>query len=107
MKRKYAETRMNLILTKEDGKRISYKEDENGLTITVDVHGCSVKKAEWLIRNIIAVVHQIAFTLLVIHGYVHGTKILEMIRNDFENSRVVTIRRYQVNNGETELAVAA
>lgn len=107
MKKRYAEARMSMILTKEDSSRISYKEDENGLTITVDVHGCSVKKAEWLVHNIIAVIHRIAFTLLVIHGYIHGTKILEMLRNEFESPRVVSICKYQENNGETMLSVAA
>ena len=67
---------------------------------------CGAAVAIYLNNNIIAVI-QYAFTLLVIHGYVHGTKILEMIRNRFENTRTVSIKRYQVNNGETEIVIAA
>lgn len=106
MKKRYAETRMHMVLTEEDNERIRYEEDEDGLTVTVDVHGLSARRAQRLINNIIAVI-QYAFTLLVIHGYVHGTKILEMIRNRFENTRTVSIKRYQVNNGETEIVIAA
>lgn len=69
--------KLSFLLTKEDCKRIKIKSN----TISIDLHGLSVGKAGWLIR-LVGVLANGEYDIVLIHGFVHGTKIKEFIWNN-------------------------
>ena len=72
------EERMNMILNPDDFERISFCNPDY---IKLDVHGLSVRSAIHLIKNISCLWNK-PFDCEVIHGYNHGTKILQALRSE-------------------------
>ncbi len=78
-------SRLKLILTKDELDRISVQEKKNGkISITADVHGMKCNEAKRFIINIV----RIAFQIVIIHGYNHGTAIKEMLAQNFSNDHI-------------------
>lgn len=97
--------KLQMIFAGDELRRISVRDDFAGnVLIIADVHGMSLSKARRFINNIINVI-QTAFKLLVIHGYVHGTAIKEMLTNEFHNGHVSAKYPSQVNKGVTYLVI--
>lgn len=93
------------IFTKEELLRINQSSD--GSLITVDVHGMSRAKAMRFVKNLIALnFRSHNFNLEVIHGYNHGTLIMEALRESEISPRVNGISTLIWNPGVTVLSVA-
>lgn len=73
--------------------------------IIVDVHGLTCKGAERFINNIVNVTRGCC-TVEVIHGYQHGTRIKEMLRQKFKNPSIKEIVGDKWNLGVTYLRPA-
>ncbi len=100
-------SRLRMILTIDELDRINISQDlNNEITIIVDVHGMTCIKARKLINNIINVI-QVAFQLIIIHGYNHGTAIKDMLANNFSNSHIRTKYTDSYNYGVTHMLIAA
>lgn len=90
----------------DEGKRISVTETPSGnLSVSIDVHGLKCWQAERSIRNLINLA-RCPFTLTIIHGYNHGTAILDMVRNDLASSHIKSRYADNYNPGVTYLAIA-
>lgn len=90
----------------EDAGRICISETSAGsLTIVMDAHGMKCWQAERSINNLINLVRR-PFRLTVIHGYNHGTAILDMVRNKLQNNRISARYEDMYNRGITYLAIA-
>ena len=74
--------RLGMIFTQTDINRITIKETDSKLQVTVDVHGMKCCEAKKFINNIINAVRT-AFKLVIIHGYNHGTAIKDMLKSVF------------------------
>ena len=99
-------SRLRMVLTNDELDRITVKERESGkIRITADVHGMKCYEARRFINNIINIV-RIAFQLVIIHGYNHGTAILDMVRNDLASSHIKSRYADNYNPGVTYLAIA-
>lgn len=81
---------------------------EGNKKLVLDVHGFSVKKAKNTINHIIALNNN-SFTLEVIHGYVHGTAIKEVVNDTTNtiNKRIQKRKTFTSNYGITKLEIAA
>ena len=67
--------RLKMILTQEEINRLKITESNSEhIKIIADVHGMKCYEARRFINNIINIV-RIAFQLVIIHGYNHGTAI--------------------------------
>ncbi len=73
--------------------------------IIIDVHELSCQEAKQFINNVINISFG-SFTVEVIHGYRHGTKIKDMLRKKFLNPYIKLIIPDQVNLGVTYLQPA-
>lgn len=81
-------TRLKMVLTQSELDRISIFEYVSGDTcITADVHGMKCHEVKRFINNIINIV-RIAFRLVIIHGYNHGTAIKDMLAQNFNNNHI-------------------
>lgn len=96
--------RLQLILTKEELKRISINDKEK--EITVDVHRMHRKEAKRLIKNLICLVRE-AFKIIIIHGYNSGVTLQQMFRREFNGGRVDEILVFDENPGLTKFNIAA
>lgn len=86
--------------------RIQISQKNNGeLSVVVDVHGMKCRQAERFINNLINIA-RCQFVMTVIHGYNHGTAILEMVRNEVNNRHIVNRYTDNYNRGVTYLAIA-
>ncbi len=86
--------------------RIQISQKNNGeLSVVVDVHGMKCRQAERFINNLINIA-RCQFVMTVIHGYNHGTAILEMVRNELNNRHIVNRYTDNYNRGVTYLAIA-
>ncbi len=100
-------SRLNMILTTDELKRIQVLQNaDEKLMIIVDVHGMTCTKARKFINNIINVV-RVAFQLIIIHGYNHGTAIKDMLANSFTNSHISKKYTDSFNYGITHMLIAA
>lgn len=97
-------SRLELILTQEEMKRITI--NERWQEITVDVHGLHKGEARRLIRNVIHLIRN-AFTMTIVHGYNNGVALQQMFRSTFADHRVTGIRLIEKNQGVTEYDVTA
>jgi len=98
-------TKLSFIMWGEDLNRFSVTVNEDGETvIRVDIHHLTKKAAEKVLQGIISL-NRFPFTLDVVHGYNHGTALLEMIRNEFSNQRIQRIYSNSYNPGETYLVI--
>ena len=99
--------RLKMIFTQEEIDRLSITEiDENQVRIIADVHGMKCSQARRFINNIINAV-RVAFQLIIIHGYNHGTAIKDMLSEDFSNSHIMEQHVDLYNQGVTHMLIAA
>ena len=89
----------------KDVRRLTYAQSSGGDTVLVDVHGMKCWQAKQFINNIINLSNR-PFRLTVIHGYNHGTAIMDMVRNRLDNKRIMERAADQFNLGITYLAIA-
>ena len=100
-------SRLKMIFTQEEINRLKITEiDENKIRIIADVHGMKCSQARRFINNIINAV-RVAFQLIVIHGYNHGTAIKDMLAENFSNSHIVEQHADFYNQGVTHMYIAA
>ena len=85
--------------------RLTIYEGES-ISIRVDVHGLSRPEARRLIINTVNIGCNMAYTLMIIHGFHHGSAIKDMLANDFSLSRVHSNWPDPVNPGVTYLSIA-
>lgn len=72
------------------------------MKISVDVHGLTCREAKRFISNVINISRGFC-TIEIIHGYRHGTRIKDMLRNGFSNPNVKEIVADFRNYGITYL----
>lgn len=89
----------------EDFRRLTYVHSSGEDVVSVDVHGMKCWQAKRFINNIINLANR-PFRLTVIHGYNHGTAILDMVRNHLENKHIIERTDDPNNQGITYLAIA-
>lgn len=100
-------TRLKMVLTQSEMNRIKISESRSGkIRITADVHGMKCYEARRFINNIINIV-RIAFQLVIIHGYNHGTAIKEMLAQIFSNDHIYEQFPDPRNQGVTHMLIAA
>lgn len=100
-------TRLKMVLTQSEMNRIKISESRSGkIRITADVHGMKCYEARRFINNIINIV-RIAFRLVIIHGYNHGTAIKEMLAQNFSNDHIYEQFPDPRNQGVTHMLIAA
>ncbi len=96
--------KLTFLFKKEWLERISVGKEEN--TITIDLHYLTIKEAEKLVKNTIALTGG-EYKMDLIHGYNNGTALKEFIHNTNISSRVQKKVSPQWNPGLTELLIAA
>ena len=100
-------TRLKMVLTQSEMNRIKISESRSGkIRITADVHGMKCYEARRFINNIINIV-RIAFQLVIIHGYNHGTAIKEMLAQNFSNDHIYEQFPDPRNQVVTHMLIAA
>jgi len=98
--------RLSYLIGQEDLGKTEIREKEDGIHITLDVHGWSRAKVAKVIHNI-NLLQKEAFRLTVIHGYVHSTAIKQMLASGFKEERLIEEWRPQYNPGLTCLRFKA
>jgi len=99
--------RLKAVFTSEEINRLTIsKIDETKIQIIADVHGMKCKQARRFINNIINTV-RVAFQLIVIHGYNHGTAIKDMLAQNFNNTHIAEKHLDPYNKGVTHMLIAA
>lgn len=100
-------SRLKMVLTNDELSRISVQEKSQGkIRITADVHGMKCYEARRFINNIINIM-RMAFQLIIIHGYNHGTAIKEMLAQNFSNDHIYEQFPVPRNQGITHMLIAA
>lgn len=94
--------RFKMVLDTNQFNRIVEDEDNN---YTVDVHEFHRSETKRLINNMINVVTHPCI-IKIVHGYNRGTVLLEMIRKDLNNPKILKISTVAYNPGETYLEIA-
>lgn len=104
MKAEDLRDRLKIIYTDSMIRRILVPSSHEGEIekIIIDVHELSCKEAKQFISNVINISFG-SFTVEVIHGYRHGTKIKDMLRKKFMNPYIKLIIPDQINLGVTYL----
>lgn len=99
--------KLRTVMSEEDMNRLWFSElSKEKFKITADVHGMKRFEAKRFLRNIIALIRE-AFFLMVIHGYNRGTVLKELTRNMLDNAyRVSGFEGVQGNLGCTILDIA-
>lgn len=97
--------RLSGIYTNEETARINITENSDGISVVVDVHGMKCSQAKRFINNLINIA-RCPFLLTVIHGYNHGTAILEMVRSELKNQHISRMFLDSHNQGVTYLSIA-
>lgn len=99
--------RLRMVFTDEEINRLTISEvDERRIRIVADVHGMKCNQARRFINNIINTV-RVAFQLIVIHGYNHGTAIKDMLAQNFSNTHITEKHADPYNQGVTHMLIAA
>lgn len=100
-------SRLRMIFTKEEISRLTISEiDECKIRITADVHDMKCSQARRFINNIINTV-RVAFQLIIIHGYNHGTAIKDMLAESFSNTHITEQHLDPYIQGVTHMLIAA
>lgn len=104
MKIDHLNARLKMIFTEEQLSRIRLYTRLDGEVgkIIVNVHGLKCREAERFINNIISVARS-SCTVEVIHGYLHGTSIKQMLRKNFLNPSIRAVVADRTNLGVTYL----
>lgn len=97
--------RLSGIYTSEETDRVHITESSNGISVVVDVHGMKCGQAKRFINNLINIA-RCPFLLTIIHGYNHGTVILEMVRTELRNQHISSMFLDSHNQGVTYLSIA-
>lgn len=95
------EEKMKLILPGRDIERLEFDKD----VLTVNVHGLSLNSMIRLLKNISCICRD-SFTMRVIHGFNHGTKLKDAVRTDGMFSRSYKIVPDKTNPGVTMIVFA-
>ena len=99
--------RLRMVFTSEEIDRLTISEiDEKTICIVADVHGMKCSQARRFINNLINTV-RVAFQLIIVHGYNHGTAIKDMLTQNFSNSHISEIHLDPYNQGITHMLIAA
>ncbi len=99
--------KLQMIFTNNEINRLSIKEIPGTMTqITADVHGMKCSQARRFINNIINTV-RVAFQLIIIHGYNHGTAIKDMLAQNFINTHITKQHSDPYNQGVTHMFIIA
>lgn len=86
---------------------VSVDFDEFGVPIIqMDLHGYTKNECAKVLKNILLLL-KFEFTLDLIHGYNHGTVLLEYIHNELKDPRIVNMYSHPYNPGETFIEIAA
>lgn len=96
---------LQMLYSSDDVQRVTYVDTQELPVVSVDVHGMKCWQAEQFINNIINLFRN-PLRLIVIHGYNHGTAILDMVRNKLQNNRISARYEDMYNRGITYLAIA-
>ena len=96
------EERIKLVLPERDVERCDFSLED---VVTVDVHGLSLNNMIRLLKNISCICRQ-SFTLRIIHGFNHGTKLKDAVRTEGMFTRSYRIVPDQTNPGVTMLIFA-
>ncbi len=97
--------RFKLVFDKDSLDRVHACLQDNGaLQIVADLHHLTKSRAKHFLKNIIALV-RCSFSLLVIHGYTHGTVLREMVRNEDISNRIFAVAPVPYDKGQTILEV--
>lgn len=108
MSRRTLLEKMHTLYGSEDADRVKWNSsDDNSITVTVDVHQMTCSEAKRFIKNVISLFAQCNFTLNVIHGYVHGTAIKEMLNKESISHRIENISSPACNPGVSILMIAS
>ena len=92
--------KLKIILKAEDYRRFS---ERNG-KYYIDVHGLKVYEAKSLIKNIGALM-KVGDSLVVIHGYNHGTAIKDMlVTEEHLFKRAYAVIENYTNRGRTNIS---
>ena len=95
-----------MIMSKEELERITYQEIAGKkIEVVADVHGMSKMNAKRFIKNIIAIILD-EFFLMIIHGFNHGCAIKDMIRSDILSRRITDLQDVENNKGRTILCIS-
>lgn len=99
--------RLRMVFTDEEINRLTISEvDKRRIRIVADVHGMKCSQARRFINNIINTV-RVAFQLIVIHGYNHGTAIKDMLAQNFSNTHITEKHADPYNQGVTHMLITA
>ncbi len=91
------EERMRFILSSCDFERMNF---ENDNYLTINVHGLSLNKMTRLLKNI-SCINRNNFTMRIIHGFNHGTRLKDSLRTKGLFTRDYLIMPDKVNPGVT------
>lgn len=107
MKAKDVSEMMKKVYTEDEIDRVDIKTTEDGAvsSMIVNVHEMTVEQAKRFLNNLIAMT-KTAFSIKVIHGYNHGTAIMQMVNTNMNNKRIVGYERIPYNPGITILDIA-
>ncbi len=92
--------RLSIVFTEDVLSR--FTESKDGFSI--DLHGMKRAESKRLLNNTISLIRH-DFTLTVIHGFHNGTVLRDLVRNDFNNNRIVNIVPDKSNAGRTKLTI--
>lgn len=99
--------RLRMVFTNEEISRLTISEiNERRIRIVADVHGMKCSQVRRFINNIINTV-RVAFQLIIIHGYNHGTAIKDMLAENFSNTHITEQHPDPYNQGVTHMLIAA
>lgn len=99
--------KMGFLFTDKDIERVVWKASEdNCIVLSVDLHQMTCKEARRFIRNIISLFGQSTITVELIHGYIHGTAIKEMILTQEISPRITEIQTLSYNPGVSVAKIA-
>ena len=95
-----------MIFTADEIKRIKEKVKNGEREISVDLHQLTVKQAQKLMKNLIAIDRE-GCTMRVIHGYHGGTAIRSMVNNDLDSPKIKSRHILENNPGQTILTISS
>lgn len=89
----------------DEFKRLSLLEMRNCTRLEVDVHGMTCHQAEQFINNLICLIRT-PCNMTVIHGFKHGNAISKLIREKYNNQRIIKRVAGVKNKGITYLVIS-
>lgn len=107
MKKRFYQ-KLLLILTESELTRI-YDINEESKMVLLDLHRLSCRDAKRFVNNLINATYNCTedgYTLVIIHGFNHGTALRDMFDNEFDNKHVKNRERDSMNPGETRMIIA-